>query len=171
MICGDLKITQSKAILYHLGRKLNLMGTNPAEEAHVMMLCEEAHDFRMKLNGMFYGPNGDSKEERKKFAETTVSEHLKKFDDYLGKHNTKFAVGNQPTVADFQLFEYIDSGLLLDEGHTLLDKYSNIKRFLKTIRELPEVADYIVKAQAQWPINNKSKCFRMLILICFLFYF
>ena len=44
------------------------MGKNPNEEAHVMMLCEEAHDFRMELVGLCYGPKGDSAEERKKLC-------------------------------------------------------------------------------------------------------
>lgn len=168
MFYGDLKITQSKAILYYLGRKLNLMGKNSNEEAYVMMLCEEAHDLRMNLNAIFYSSKGDSQEERKQFAETTLSEHLKKFDDYFGKQNTKFAVGNQPTVADFQVYEYIDCGLLLEGGQALLEKYSNIKRFLKTIRELPEIKDYIAKAHTQLPINNKGKYYRMIILVHFL---
>jgi glutathione S-transferase len=153
---GDLKMTQSKAILYYLGRKFNLMGKNPNEEAHVMMLCEEAHDFRMQLNGLFYGPKGDSAEERKNFAETVVAERLKKFDDYLGKHKTKFAVGDHPTVADFQLYEYVDCSLVLEGAQGLLDKYTNLKRYMKTIRELPEIKDYIAKAHSKLPINAKS---------------
>ena len=42
------------------------------------MLCEEAHDFRAQLAGLFNGPKGDSAEERKNFAKTTVAEHWKK---------------------------------------------------------------------------------------------
>jgi len=152
---GDLKLTQSKAILYYIGRKFNLMGKTPSEEANVMMLCEEAHDFRMTLNGVFYGPKGESKEERKQYAETVVSEHLQKIENYLGKQKTKFAVGNQPTVADFQLFDYIDAGLTLDGARALLDKYSNIKRLMETIQTLPEIKDYITKSHAQLPLNNK----------------
>jgi len=155
MFHGDIKITQSKAILYYLGRKFNLMGKTPEEEAHVLMLCDEAHDFRMKLNGIFYGPKGESAEERKQFVQSTVSEDMKKFDDYLGKHNSKFAVGDSPTVADFQLYEYLDCGFLLDEEHVLVDKYANIKRFMQTIRELPEIKEYIAKAHTQLPLNNK----------------
>ena len=154
---GDLKLTQSKAILYYLGRKYNLMGKNPNEEAHVMMLCEEAHDFRIQLSGLCYGPKGDSAEERKNFVETAVTERFKKLDDYLGKHNTKFAVGDQPTVADFQLYEYIDCSLPLEGAQGLLDKYSNLKRYMKTIRELPEIKDYIIKAHSKLPTNAKSK--------------
>jgi glutathione S-transferase len=154
---GDLKITQSKAILYYLGRKLNLMGKTLADEALVFMLCDEAHDFRMKLNGLFYGPQGSSAEERKKFADTTVNDELKKFDDYFANHTSKFAAGEQVTVADFQLFDYIDTALAFDEEHILINKYANIKRFLQTIRELPELKDYIAKSHAQLPLNNKGR--------------
>ncbi|UJR36329.1 hypothetical protein I4U23_029057 [Adineta vaga] len=155
MLEGDLKLTQSKAILYYLGRKLNLMGKTPAEEANVMMLCEEAHDFRGVMSRLCYSPSGDSKDERKQFVGSTLSEELKKFEDYFGKHNTKFAVGDQPTVADFQLYEYIDAGLTMDEEHTLVDKFPNVKRFMKTVRELPGVAEYIAKAHNEIPLNNK----------------
>lgn len=152
---GDVKITQSKAILYYLGRQLNLMGANPTEEAFVMMLCEEAHDLRFQTNSVFYSPKGESKDERKQFVETTLNTAFKKFDDYLGKTKTKFAVGNQPTIADFQVYEYLDASLAIDEDNTLLEKYSNVKQFLNTIRELPQIKDYIATAHAQLPLNNK----------------
>ena len=146
---GDVKITQSKAILYYLGRKFHLMGKTLAEEAYVMMLCEQAHDFRITINGAFYGPKGATAEDRKAFVETTVVEELKKFEDYFAKHQGKFAVGNQVTIADFQLFDYLDAGLTLDETNTVLEKFPNIKRFLHTIRELPELKEYIAKVQGR----------------------
>ena len=153
---GDVKITQSKAILFYLGRKFHLMGKTLTEEAHVMMLCEQAHDFRFTVNGAFYGPKGTTAEDRKTFFNTTVVEELKKFEEYFGKHQGKFAVGDHVTVADFQLFDYIDTGLTLDESNNALDKFPNIKRFLNTIRELPELKEYIAKAQSELPLNNKG---------------
>ncbi|CAM2704366.1 unnamed protein product [Rotaria socialis] len=152
---GDFKITQSKAILYYLGRKFNLMGKNPNEEARVMMLCEEAHDLRSNLNTVCYGPGAESDEARAKFVETTLTISMEKLDRYFGKCTTKFAVGDEPTVADFQVYAYIDSCLLLDGGHALLDKYANVKQYLKKISEIPEIKDYIVQSHAQLPINNK----------------
>lgn len=146
------------------------MGKTPSEEAHVMMLCEQAHDFRMTMNGIFYGPNGNSQEERKKFVETVVSDNLKKFDDYFGKHKGKFAVGDQATVADFQLYDYIDAGLALDGARALLDKYSNVKRFIETIRSLPEIKDYIAETHARLPLNNKGKEHMIMFLVHASFY-
>ena len=158
MFDGDVKMTQSKAILYYLGRKLHLMGKTPADEARVMMLCEEVHDIRTAASAVFYGPKGASAEERQQYFDTTVSDVLKKFDDYFGKHQSRFAVGDQATVADFQLFDYLDAVLILDGSNTALNKFSNVKRFLQTIRELPELKEYIAKAQAQYPVNNKGRC-------------
>jgi glutathione S-transferase len=157
LIDGNVKITQSKAILYYIGRKFNLMGKTPAEEAYVMMLCEEAHDMRTRASGLFYSPNGDSADERKNYAQTTLKEQLAKFEGYFTRHTSKFAVGDQPTVADFQVFDYIDAVLLVDETNTLIDEFPHTKRFLQTIRELPELKDYIVDSQSKLPINNKGE--------------
>ena len=132
------------------------MGQTPAEEARVMMLCEEAHDLRVTCAGVFYGPKGESAEERKQFAQTVVAEKLGNFENYFAKYGSKFAVGDHVTVADFQLFDYIDAALVLDEENTLLEKFPHVKRFLQTIRELPELKEYIAKAQSELPINARS---------------
>lgn len=160
MFYDDLKLTQSKAILYFLGRKFNLLGKNVNEEANVMMLCEEAHDLRMGLNGVFYGASVPSANDKKKFLESFVSNYFQNFDNYLGKNNTKFAVGDQPTVADFQLYEYLDTALALDEEGNFVEQYPNVKRLLTTVRELPELKDYIAKARRELPLNNKGKFYR-----------
>ncbi|CAF4960701.1 unnamed protein product, partial [Rotaria sp. Silwood1] len=156
LIDGDFKLTQSKAILYYLGRQNNLMGKNPKEEALITMLCEQAHDLRMKFGMVCVGPNGDSENERKKFLDTTFTEVIKQLNAYLGKNKSKFAVGDKPTVADFQLFDYVDCCCSIDGGRTLLDKYTNVKDLLQRIRELPELKDYIVKSHAQLPMNGKT---------------
>jgi glutathione S-transferase len=160
---GNLKLTQSKAILYYLGRKFDLMGKNLKEQAHVLMLCEEVQDLRLKYGAFSNSPNGDSETERKRFIEAILTEYLKKFDQYLGKSNSKFIVGNQLTIADFQVFDYLDACLYVDDEQTLLDKYPNINQFLNTIRELPELKDYITDTLDQVPLHNKSKCYIILI--------
>jgi glutathione S-transferase len=158
LIDGNLKLTQSKAILYYLGRKLGLIGKNLQEEAFVMMFCEQAHDLRVKFSQLCYGPDGDSESAKKTFVDTTLTQHLTQFDAYLAKNKTRFAVGNQPTVADFQLFSYIDCSCLIDGGLALLNKYTNVKELLQRIRELPELKEYIVKSHAQLPINGSGEC-------------
>ena len=133
------------------------MGTTPTEEAHVLMLCEEVFDLRAESAKLFYGPTGGSAEERQRYADTTLSEQLKRFDDYFAKQHSRFAVGDQPTVADFQLYDYIDASLMADETGALLDQYPHLKRVLQTVEQLPELTDYILKSHAEMPINSKSE--------------
>lgn len=133
------------------------MGKNPHEEALVMMLCEQGSDLRTAFSKLCYGRDGESESEKKKFVETTLTDNLKQFDAYFGKNKSKFAVGDKATVADFQLFDFIDCCCLLDGGRALLDKYTNVKKFLQTIRELPELKEYIIKSQAQLPINGAGE--------------
>ncbi|CAF3686776.1 unnamed protein product [Rotaria sordida] len=156
---GDLNLTQSKAILYYLGRKFNLLGTNAKEEALIKMLCEQAYDLRVQYGVFCYDQNGDSESERKKFLETNVTEYIKQFDAFLSKNKSKFAVGDKPTVADFQLFDYIDASCSLEGGRALLDKYTNVKELLQRVRELSELKDYIPNAHAQLPISGKMSKF------------
>ncbi|CAF1149845.1 unnamed protein product [Rotaria sordida] len=119
------------------------------------MLCEQAYDLRVQYGVFCYDPNGDSESERKKFLETNVTEYIKQFDAFLSKNKSKFAVGDKPTVADFQLFDYIDASCSLEGGRALLDKYTNVKELLQRVRELPELKDYIPNAHAQLPISGK----------------
>ena len=157
LIDGDLKLTQSKAILYYIGRKFNLMGATPTEEGRVMMLCEEAHDFRAKLSGFCYGPTGGSDEARQQFVDTVVKEDLKKFENYFTNKKTNFSASDHVTVADFQLFDYLDAGFTMDQSNSVVKEFPHIQRFLTSIRELPELKEYIAKMQAEVPFNNKGK--------------
>ena len=146
------------------------MGTTPEEEAYVMMLCEEAFDLRAKFAMLCYNPKVESETERKAFVDTTLSEYFKKFDTYLGKNQTKFIVGNQITVADFQVFDFLDASLYMDDEQTILNKYPNIKQFLNKIRELPELKDYIANIHSQRPLHRKGKCCLRLIITFLKFY-
>lgn len=157
LIDGDLKMTQSKPILFYLGRKLSLMGSNLADEAKIMMLCDEAHDLRLRMSTHFYGPNGASAESRREFYEANVRQTLQRFDEYFARSSTKFAVGNNVTVADFQLYEYLDVAFLMDDAGQASSDFPHINGFLNHIRNLPELKDHIKKIETTLAMNNKSK--------------
>jgi len=54
---GDIKITQSNAILRYIGRKNNLLGTNETERIRVDMMENEIGDFRSAFVSLCYNPN------------------------------------------------------------------------------------------------------------------
>ena len=54
---GDLKITQSMAILRYLGRKHKLYGNNDKETAKIDMLIDFASDLRVGLGKLAYNPD------------------------------------------------------------------------------------------------------------------
>lgn len=166
---GDLKMTQSKPILFYLGRKFDLMGKSLVEEANVMMLCDEAHDLRMKMSMHFYGPNGGCETSRKEYFDANVRPNLKRFDEFLAKNSSKFSVGDSATVADFQLFDYLDVAFLMDGSEKASTDFPHIHVFLDHMRNLPELKDYILKSQATFPINAASKSRSMVIFVSLIF--
>ena len=58
-IDGDLKLTQSNAILRHLGRKYNLYGANDQDYSVVDMLIDTSHDLKIALAMIAYNPDFD----------------------------------------------------------------------------------------------------------------
>ena len=54
---GDLKLTQSMAIVRHLARKFNLVGQTEAECARADMIVDVLGDYRVPLVQMCYNPD------------------------------------------------------------------------------------------------------------------
>ena len=54
---GDVKITQSNAILRYIARKHNLLGTDEKEMIRVDMFENEVCDFRSTWVGLCYNPS------------------------------------------------------------------------------------------------------------------
>lgn len=58
---GDIKLTQSNAILRYIARKHNLIGTTEKEIERVDLMENEIGDFRMGFVMLCYNPNFVSK--------------------------------------------------------------------------------------------------------------
>ncbi|CAF1118285.1 unnamed protein product [Didymodactylos carnosus] len=56
LIDGDIKLTQSKVILRHLGRKFNMMGKTEKEIVICELLIDQLFDLRTEFNKVAYGP-------------------------------------------------------------------------------------------------------------------
>jgi hypothetical protein len=54
---GDIKLTQSNAILRHIARKNGMVGKTDAEKDRINMMEHEVMDFRLGLVKIAYDPN------------------------------------------------------------------------------------------------------------------
>jgi len=146
-IDGDLKITQSNAIIHYLGIKYKLNGKTPKEEATVAMLQGEIYDLRMSMARTVYNP--DYANLRPAFMETLKTK-LKEWDAYLA--GKKFVLGNEVTVADFNLCDFLDNLTVFEPG--LVDSFGNLKNQKQSVEALPPIAKFLKsKAYLDWPIN------------------
>jgi len=131
---GDVKMTESWAIMRHVARKNNLLPDD--NSAH---LCDQAQgvisDFRMSFVMMCYR---DGFAENKKNFFAALPAKLTRFDDYLGKN--KWMSGEKLTYVDFAFCEILDQLQLMEKS--VYDKYANVKEYLKNFMAQPNIAKY-----------------------------
>ena len=118
---GDLKITESWAIMRHVGRTGGLMPEGPVANA----LCDQAQgtvqDFRIQFVMMCYLP--DFPKNKKNFFDNQFPPKARLFEKYLGKH--RYLAGDKLTYVDFALCEILDQIRLMD-AEVVLRKYPNM---------------------------------------------
>lgn len=153
-IDGDMKISQSNAILRHIARKHDLCGTSEEEKVMVDVAENQLMDFRKKFTGLCYNQNFETLKEN---YLNDVKPMIKQFAEFLGEK--KFLTGDKITFVDFILYEIMDEHQIFDS--TLLEPHKNLKDFLKRIEELPTIAAYLKSDRFKpRPINNKMAKFK-----------
>jgi glutathione S-transferase len=152
LIDGDVKITQSNAIISHIARKNGLSGKTEAEQAMVDMLLNVAMDFRNGFVRLCYSDNSNFTSQRQKY-EDNIKIKLKEFSSFLGQK--PWFAGNEITCADFVFYELLDQHKLFNPS--LLDGLDNIKGFLSRFEELPAIKAYMNSPEfLRFPVNNTS---------------
>jgi len=146
---GDIKITQSNAILRHIARKNNLVGGSEKEKAYVDMLGDEALDYGAGLVRLAY--NSDFEKLKGPFFADSVPAALKRFEGFLG--DKKWMMGDNLTWPDFKLYELFDETRLMSPG--ILDKHPKIKAYLDRFEAIPEIAAYLKSNKAIKRFNNR----------------
>ncbi|XP_064399855.1 glutathione S-transferase Mu 2-like [Halichondria panicea] len=148
LIDGDVKITQSFAILRYIGRKHNLSAKSEKEMAYLGMLEHVAMDFR---NGfvMFVYNKKDFEEKRDGYVKT-AKESVQRFSDYLG--DKQWFNGSEMTYVDFFLYEILDHHRLFEKG--FLDHVPNIQALMERFEARPAIKAYMESDEfMKEPIN------------------
>eukprot|EP00795_Rhopilema_esculentum_P002478 gene2478-18140_t len=146
-IDGDVKITQSNAILRYIGRKYKLDGETEEEKRRVDLMENQAMDFRNGFVRLCYNPRFDDLVDDYK---RNIAAMLKQFSAFLGER--KFFAGDKLTMVDFVMYELLDQHKALDAS--LLGPFDNLL-------EIPEIAEFQKSDKCfKGPINNKQAKFR-----------
>ncbi|CAF1671519.1 unnamed protein product, partial [Rotaria magnacalcarata] len=98
-----------------VGFKFGMMGLTSLDRSLVLMLIDQAKDLRSELSRVCYYPAHDGFEaENNTFINVYLPRQLREWERFLSEHPHNggwLVTGDEPTVADFVTFEYIDQCL------------------------------------------------------------
>ncbi|KAH9382195.1 hypothetical protein HPB48_021745 [Haemaphysalis longicornis] len=134
---GDVKLTQSMAILQYLGRKHGLAPKDEATQLRVDILQLTAFDVMMGTLYLCYDPDY-SEEKRKQFL-VNVADKLHQFEAYLSKYGP-FGAGKTATYVDFLLYEVLQCtyGRLFVTSRCTVDEFPTLS-WTSTLALIPAV--------------------------------
>lgn len=139
-IDGDLKITQSNAVLTYCAEKYGLHdGFTAEEKGRALMHAEQVMDLRNGAVRLFYGTYDTGLE---KYVES-VKSTLRRFHGALGENI--YLLGNKLCGADFHLAEMIyqhrllDSSIFVDMNELVMyqERIFNLQNVNKRVQDLP----------------------------------
>jgi len=144
-IDGDVKITESKAVLKYAARTRGpaLVPSTPEGLAKADMIEGVANDVVTALVTLAYAPVGTPDT-----VATTTAPKFQKLNEYLTKN--RYAVGDKISYADFILYEVLHQ--FQKYNSEFLKPYPAVEKYVKDFEALPELTEYI-KA------NNHLLCY------------
>ncbi|RWS25455.1 glutathione S-transferase Mu 1-like isoform X2 [Leptotrombidium deliense] len=137
IIEGDLKLSQSTAILRYLARKYKLVGETEEETIRLDLAEQQLVDVRTGLVKVAY--SGSEYEKNREEYLKTLPEKLELLSKFLG--DRKFILGDKLTYVDFLLYEVLDFHRLFEA--TSLNAYENLKSYLERFEALPAIEKYM----------------------------
>jgi len=148
MTDGDVKLTQSGAILRYLAEKHDLHGKDIAERAQLEMLALEAMDIHMAYARVVYDPEFEKKKEG---LFVDQQKKMSQFETFLG--DKKFFGGDEPKFPDFHLYEILKVYTILFPEY--VEKFAKIVAYLGRFEELPNIKAYMASSKfIKSPLNG-----------------
>jgi len=150
MLDGDVKITESTAIMRYLANQYgpkDFSGKDENDKALVDMIFGVVSDIKSASTRHMYA-TGD------KQAITELSHGMEAASKFLGEK--QFIVGDYLTWVDFFVWEQIEMLSWITDGE-FLTRYPNFAAYHKRIGALPKFSEYIASDRfMKGPFNNKS---------------
>ncbi|GFS39619.1 glutathione S-transferase Mu 1 [Nephila pilipes] len=147
---GDLKLTQSSAILRYVARKYGLDGKDDQEKLRVALAEQQITDLHYSL--VYLVKSSDYEAAKKEFVKNLPIQ-LKRWNNFLG--DRKFLAGDNLTYVDFMAYDVFDFIRIIHES--ALDDFPAILAFQNRIKTLPELQEYMKSPMyIKWPIFNPN---------------
>lgn len=137
---GDIKLTQSLAILKHLGRKHGLAPKNDELQRRVDVVEMQAFDLMTSVARLCYDP-AYSDDKRRQFL-ADAAEKLRQFEALLAKHGP-FVAGQKVTYVDFLLYETLVVVRVLGPNN-FQKNFPSLEQYNERVAGLPGVREYLV---------------------------
>eukprot|EP00088_Acartia_fossae_P060098 TRINITY_DN7188_c0_g1_i1.p1 TRINITY_DN7188_c0_g1~~TRINITY_DN7188_c0_g1_i1.p1 ORF type:complete len:220 (+),score=47.98 TRINITY_DN7188_c0_g1_i1:50-709(+) len=149
----EVAITQSNAILKHIGRNNNLVGETAKEQAEADMLADQVMDLRNGFVRLSYNPKFD--DQKPSYLEELPNK-LRPLSNYLGTKT--WLVGEKITYPDFHLYEMLDQHKQLKPD--CLKEFANLDAYCTRFESLPAIEKYMKSSRfMKAPLNNKMAKF------------
>jgi len=146
---GNVKLTESHAILSYIARRHNLYGSTNAEAAIVDMVLHHVYDMRGPMTGMCYSPN--FAERKATFFKSTFPAAGKELATFLGTNH--WFANNKLSAADFVIYEVLDVINIMEAG--VLSNFPTLAAFHARFKALPRIHAYLTSSRHfARPINN-----------------
>ncbi|KAF0290812.1 Glutathione S-transferase Mu 1 [Amphibalanus amphitrite] len=155
---GDIKLTQSAAILHHLAKKHGLAGANTEEEWRRLDLLEGVlGDVRMTFAWLCYGCRDEASfSAQRPVMRERVTPVIKQLSASLG--SKQWLLGDKISYIDFLLYDVLSNWLELEKD--LLDELPNLQQFRARFEALPAIKTYMQSERfIKWPLSGPDAFF------------
>lgn len=132
---GEVKITQSLAVLRYVGRKYGLAPKSDPDQARADLAEQQIADWR-EQQSLFYS---DDYEKLKDVYRDGLSDKVTALSKFLGDRD--WLVGNSVTYVDFLAYEWLDLNRTFHPP--LLEGATNLEKYVARIESLPNVSNYM----------------------------
>jgi len=152
LIDGEMKLTESWAIMKYLGRKHGLYPKTPEDELRCDLVQSVIEDFRFRFINMTYYSTANTFDENKKKYFVQLTEDLENFSKFIGPR--KWLCGDSMTYVDFGFCEALDQINLLFPN--FLAEHPVVKNYYDRFYALSSIDAYKKSGRFKvLPINNK----------------
>jgi len=152
-IDGDVKLTQSIAILRYLGIKNNLLGSSIEEQNRVNLVEQQITDYNVTFVRLSYDPKFETL--KVDFLQE-LPKSLELLSKFLGTRS--YFAGEAITYVDFLAYEYLSKLIFL--APDIYANFDNLKQFIARIEALPAIAKYMSSDKyLSWPLNGDMASF------------